>query len=181
MFADRLARALPASLDRDRAQVDRLRERLGAALPNALTADATAVQRQRERLTRALSQVVVTPAAQTQRAHERLLRALPQACGQQRAVLDNEQRRLLASGRLLLEPFRRQAGLSAAQLDALSPLAVLGRGYSIARDGDGGVVKSVGQARAGQALDVTVSDGVIECSVSGVRRADEDGPIGKES
>ena len=68
-----------------------------------------------------------------------------------------------------------------AQLDALSPLAVLGRGYSIVRVGDGGVVKSVEQAQIGQALDVTVSDGVIECSVSGVWRADEDGPIGKES
>ena len=180
LYADRLARALPASLDRDRAQVDRLRERLGAALPNALTSDAAAVQRQSERLTRALSQVVAMPASQTQRARERLLRAMPQACERERAALDNEQRRLRAAGRQLLEPFRRQAGLSAAQLDALSPLAVLGRGYSIARDSGGGVVKSVEQAQAGQKLDVTVSDGVIECDVSGVRRAD-DGFTGKES
>ena len=43
LYADRMARALPASLDRDRAQVDRLRERLGSALPNALTLDAAAV------------------------------------------------------------------------------------------------------------------------------------------
>ena len=174
LYADRLSRALPASLDRDRAQVDRLRERLGSALPNALTLDAAAVQRQRERLTHALSQVVDAPTAQTQRARERLMRVMPQACERARVSLDHEQRRLLASGCQLLEPFRRQAGLSAAQLDALSPLAVLGRGYSIARDGDGGVVKSIEQAQAGQKLDVTVSDGVIECSVSGVRRAGAD-------
>lgn len=173
-YADRLARALPASLDRDRMQVDRLRERLGAALPNALTADAAAVQRQRERLTRALSQLVAVPASQTQRARERLVRVMPQACERERVALDHEQRRLRAVGSQLLEPFRRQAGLSAAQLDALSPLAVLGRGYAIARDGDGGVVRSVEQAKAGQPLDVTVSDGVIECSVSGVRRAGAD-------
>ena len=88
--------------------------------------------------------------------------------------LDHEQRRLRSAGCQLLESFRRQAGLSAAQLDALSPLAVLGRGYSIARDGDGGVVKSVEQAKTGQPLDVTVSDGVIVCCVSGVRRAGVD-------
>ena len=174
LYADRLARALPASLDRDRAQVDRLRERLGAALPNALTADAVAVQRQRERLTQALSQLVSTPASQTQRARERLVRAMPQACERQRVALDHERRRLRAAGSQLLEPFRRQAGLSAAQLDALSPLAVLGRGYAIARDGDGGVVRSVEQAKAGQPLDVTVSDGVVECRVSGIRRAGSD-------
>ena len=45
---------------------------------------------------------------------------------------------------------------------------------SIARDGDGGVVKSVEQAKTGQPLDVTVSDGVIVCCVSGVRRAGVD-------
>ena len=102
------------------------------------------------------------------------MRVMPLACERARVSLDHEQRRLLASGCQLLEPFRRQAGLSAAQLDALSPLAVLGRGYSIARDGDGGVVKSIEQAQSGQKLDVTVSDGVIECSVSGVRRAGAD-------
>lgn len=152
LCADRLARALPASLDRDRAQVDRLRERL----------------------TQALSQVLDPPTSQTQRACERLMRVIPQACERTRMSLDHEQRRLRSAGCQLLEPFRRQAGLSAAQLDALSPLAVLGRGYSIARDGDGGVVKSVEQAKPGQPLDVTVSDGVIECCVSGVRRAGVD-------
>lgn len=174
LCADRLARALPASLDRDRTQADRLRERLSSALPNALTLDAAAVRRQRERLTRALSQVLDPPTSQTQRARERLVRVMPQACERARMSLDHEQRRLRSAGCQLLEPFRRQAGLSAAQLDALSPLAVLGRGYSIARDGDGGVVKSVEQAKPGQLLDVTVSDGVIECCVSGVRRAGVD-------
>ena len=174
LCADRLARALPASLDRDRAQADRLRERLSSALPNALTLDVAAVRRQRERLTQALSQVLDPPTSQTQRARERLVRVIPQACERARMSLDHEQRRLRSAGCQLLEPFRRQAGLSAAQLDALSPLAVLGRGYSIARDGDGGVVKSVEQAKPGQPLDVTVSDGVIECCVSGVRRAGVD-------
>ena len=174
LCADRLARALPASLDRDRAQADRLRERLSSALPNALTLDVAAVRRQRESLTQALSQVLDPPTSQTQRARERLVRVIPQACERARMSLDHEQRRLRSAGCQLLEPFRRQAGLSAAQLDALSPLAVLGRGYSIARDGDGGVVKSVEQAKPGQPLDVTVSDGVIECCVSGVRRAGVD-------
>lgn len=80
----------------------------------------------------------------------------------------------LGRGCQLLEPFRRQAGLSAAQLDALSPLPSSAGAIPIARDGDGGVVKSVEQAKTGQPLDVTVSDGVIECCVSGVRRAGVD-------
>ena len=52
----------------------------------------------------------------------------------------------------------------AATLDALSPLKVLGRGYSIAK-GPGGIVKSVGDAQPGDGLKLRVSDGEIHCEV----------------
>jgi exodeoxyribonuclease VII large subunit len=54
----------------------------------------------------------------------------------------------------------------AAQLDALSPLASLERGYSIVRRRpDRAVVRSADDAPAGTAVDVILSRGSLECTV----------------
>ncbi len=58
---------------------------------------------------------------------------------------------------------QRAHGLArhAAALDALSPLRVLGRGYAVARDEEGGVLKRVAQFPPGLPFRLTVSDGDI--------------------
>ena len=50
----------------------------------------------------------------------------------------------------------------AGQLEALSPLKVLGRGYSVARLPDGTVVKRTAQLPGGTAFALRVSDGDVE-------------------
>ncbi|NLG10642.1 MAG: exodeoxyribonuclease VII large subunit [Coriobacteriaceae bacterium] len=55
--------------------------------------------------------------------------------------------------------------LLAAQLESLSPLAVLARGYSIAYDDKGYIVDSVYVVEPGDTLDVHVSDGDYHCRV----------------
>ena len=54
----------------------------------------------------------------------------------------------------------------AVGLEAMSPLKVLGRGYSIARQGSG-VVTALDKANEQEPLDVLVSDGVIRCEIKG--------------
>jgi exodeoxyribonuclease VII large subunit len=51
------------------------------------------------------------------------------------------------------------------QLRILNPLAVLGRGYSLTRLSDGGVVRSVHELRAGDRLITQLSDGQVESAV----------------
>jgi len=53
----------------------------------------------------------------------------------------------------------------AAQLDALSPLKVLGRGYAVARDGSGRVLKRRGDFVSGEVFDLRVIDGEIQARV----------------
>ena len=57
----------------------------------------------------------------------------------------------------------RQADLSrlGASLDALSPLKVLDRGYSVARDADGRVLRRVADFPAGRAFRLRVTDGDV--------------------
>lgn len=58
---------------------------------------------------------------------------------------------------------RERLNTLAAALDAMSPLKVLGRGYSIAQRKDGTVLSSVEDVIPGDAFRLRLSDGKLEC------------------
>jgi exodeoxyribonuclease VII large subunit len=61
---------------------------------------------------------------------------------------------------------RSQLAAVAGRLDALSPLAVLGRGYAVCWTGDRArVVRTAAEVAAGDAVRVTLSHGELECEV----------------
>ena len=53
-----------------------------------------------------------------------------------------------------------------AKLDAMSPLKVLTRGYSMAQDERGTVIKSAAQVASGDHITLTVTDGKIHATVT---------------
>lgn len=67
-----------------------------------------------------------------------------------------------------IDRFKTKVALSAASLDALSPLAVVARGYSITTDDEGRVIFSVKNVQAGEHVNVRVSDGLLECTLDSV-------------
>ncbi|MAG76232.1 MAG: exodeoxyribonuclease VII large subunit [Colwelliaceae bacterium] len=54
------------------------------------------------------------------------------------------------------------------QLQLVSPLATIARGYSIVRDKDNGIIRSVSQVEDSSQISVQVNDGVIEAKVTAV-------------
>ena len=62
-----------------------------------------------------------------------------------------------------LETEKGKLALICGKMDALSPLMVLSRGYSITRDIQENIVKSVAQLQAGDELDIVFSDGTARC------------------
>ena len=56
-----------------------------------------------------------------------------------------------------------------AKLDAMSPLKVLTRGYAMAQNEEGTVVRSVQQTKIGDQLMVSVSDGVLTTTVTEIK------------
>ena len=96
---------------------------------------------------------------------ERLARGLSQRS--QRAVdrLDRTGDRLAGAMQVRLEQCRALLTAHGARLDALSPLRILARGYAVATDAKGRVLKRVAQLPAGQAFRLRVTDGEVGARV----------------
>lgn len=68
-------------------------------------------------------------------------------------------------GTRLLQARRQGLIRLSASLDAMSPLKVLARGYSMTADADGRLISSVTEVSPGQSLTILVSDGRIRAAV----------------
>jgi exodeoxyribonuclease VII large subunit len=73
----------------------------------------------------------------------------------------------------LLDRSRHALGGAAGHLDSLSPLAVLGRGYSLTRTPEGRIVRSWREIGAGDAVRVLLHEGSLDCRVDATREHDD--------
>jgi exodeoxyribonuclease VII large subunit len=86
-----------------------------------------------------------------------------------RGLLDQCWRDLGLFSRQNLERKRQSLGRSLAQLDGLSPLAILARGYSITTTWPKGeVVRSLRQVKKGATVRVRLHEGALRCNVTDV-------------
>ncbi len=95
----------------------------------------------------------------------RLLSPANQLARQREKMLDLSRRLTTAQMNLLALTRLRLEGLR-ARLEGIGPAATLARGYAIVRRADGKLLRSVSDARAGDALRVTVSDGEFRARVA---------------
>ena len=113
-------------------------------------------------------------AALTELSSRRVMQSPTGFIDQRRLELDSIRLRLdaAATGRLNRE--RQEFARLAAKLDALRPLKVLGRGYSIALDAEGRAVREAAQLKAGDKLDLRLSRGGAKCLVESVYGGEDD-------
>ena len=82
-----------------------------------------------------------------------------------RMLVDYHQRSIVNAMNILLARHQKGIAAIAASLDALSPLKVLSRGYSIAKSADGTVISSVKHTQPDMQFCLRVTDGEIPCRV----------------
>lgn len=116
----------------------------------------------------------------TQRKHLNLLASShvlrsPEAYLQQKGkTLQLLSTRLTAAQNRTVDRARRNYVGLAAKLDAMSPLKVLTRGYSMVQSEDGNLIRSVHQVEPGEVVKISVSDGILSATViDGKENTDE--------
>ena len=83
-----------------------------------------------------------------------------------RLAIDRSQERLLSATQRTVSKNRERFGRLAASLDAMSPLKVLGRGYSIAHKENGAVIKKASDVTPGDKVTIRLQSDEIKAVVS---------------
>jgi exodeoxyribonuclease VII large subunit len=102
-------------------------------------------------------------------SQSRVLRQPLEAVREREQRLDDWHERLRRAMNQRLERHRHALAARAAQLDSLSPLNVLARGYSLTRI-DGKLLHSVQSVVVGDALEIILADGRLQAAVEQVLR-----------
>ena len=162
---NRLQRAMQARLERDSQRLDTLRARLRHP--------GEQLERQRQhvtalcqRLQRAMQQTVQQQQTRVTQLSKRLAsQDVARLHRAEQERVSQLQRRLASAMQRALEV--RQARLSSAarELNAISPLAVLGRGYAIAQDEKGQVIRRAEDTEPGQKLSLRLGEGRLNVEV----------------
>ncbi len=157
--ANRLQAACARKLAEQRAQLQQLRDRLGQAHPRARLARAERdVSGLRERLQNALRARVTREAERLKRFDRALLQRSPsRGIELKHRRLASLRERIERSARNRVAADRLRFSSTAAGLESLSPLKVLGRGYSIAFSG-GAVLRSATGIEPGAPVRVLLPD-----------------------
>ncbi|HTL13920.1 MAG TPA: exodeoxyribonuclease VII large subunit [Thermomonas sp.] len=167
---------LQANALRQRMQrADRAFLRLQALRPQArLEAQAQRARQARLRLANAMQRRLERERAALRHADAVLRAAHPRrrlALLRERLLALRDRPRALLAQRLQADALHLR-GL-ARSLHAISPLATVARGYAILQHADGRVVRGVGDAAAGDALQARLHDGRLRLRVDAAEREDE--------
>jgi exodeoxyribonuclease VII large subunit len=116
-------------------------------------------------LNRALQNLVTARRARMDRTRDRIGAALLEQVRRSERRLLTVRARLAPALSRAVDTRRSRLARLAAQLHALSPVAVLGRGYSLARAADGRLLRGVADLPPRTAFTLTVADGTVAARV----------------
>lgn len=119
-----------------------------------------------------LSQIAEKRARLEAVASKRIMSSPYEYLNERSLLLSMQEQRMTGAMAALLAEKRKQYVRLAAAMDALSPLKVLSRGYSMVQ-GEGGVVKSVSGVAPGDRLTIRFADGQAGCLVQSVEKEEK--------
>lgn len=171
----RLDAACRAGLARRRAVVHRLTSRRGlAGWPARVAVQGRETAAVTHALRRAATEQVARRARRLQHLGARLdAQDVRRQVARFRARLAASENRLEATARRRLDRAGTRVATLAAQLDALSPLAVLARGYAVCWNADRtAILRRADAVSPGERVHVTLRQGMLECEVQRTHGSD---------
>nr|WP_276739326.1 exodeoxyribonuclease VII large subunit [Pantoea septica] len=164
----RLEMAMDYYLAQQQRRFSRLDHRLQQQHPQLrLARQQTALFRLQQRLNEAMENRLRQSLRQQDRLSQRLAALQPQPrLFQAQRQLEQMRYRLQQSMEKMLNRDRQRFATLAAQLEGVSPLATLARGFSVTTDSAGQVVKKTAQLQSGDTLRTRLDDGWVESQVT---------------
>lgn len=80
-------------------------------------------------------------------------------------ILARSRRAMIAAIRMRVQRERARLGLAAGKIDALSPLAILKRGFALCRDDAGAIIRNSADVSPGDRVHVSLAAGELDCRV----------------
>jgi exodeoxyribonuclease VII large subunit len=122
-----------------------------------------------QRLGQAMVRIQARRRNDVERLHRRLASRHPRAViAGARASLGPLEVRLAGAARVRVDALRSRLSDRRARLGAMSPLAVLARGYAIATTEDGRAVRAASEVKAGDEVSIRVHRGAFSAKVAKV-------------
>jgi len=172
----RLAQAMRLQIEKRRSSLERLsRNRAFEVAPNKVRELQQRFDEATLRMTQAAMRFVTRVRHGERVLQTRLARVdLNQVIARKSNVLARLEQSLASDMRARLKAERSRLELAVGRMDALSPLAILERGYAICRDPQGTILKDATAVSRGDKVDVRLTRGTIGCLVESVE--DTSGP-----
>jgi exodeoxyribonuclease VII large subunit len=168
---DRLTRSLQTQVRQSREQLERLRRSPVFRRPKQrLEVYGQQLDRLHDRLIHGTDKRLSRSRQELSRLERGLIVHNPsqrlQFLGEQ---LKSDHRRLKRAMELMLKQYKQSFGQAIRQLDALSPLKIMDRGYSLVYAEEGKrLVRSAGQVALGDIVQIRMKDGSLDCQVWGM-------------
>ena len=107
-------------------------------------------------------------------AGKRVLQSPMNYLQDKRMALEYSRERLCSASQRLMQAKREQFVRLTAKLDAMSPLKVLSRGYSVVRTEDGSVLRRAADAQPGDKIQIDLRQGSLLAEVSQILEAEDE-------
>lgn len=152
--------------------IDREQERLMTALENRLNGLANRLQAQENRLARCTpAQYVAERRRRTEELIERMRLAQRRKIDSLKTSFSYHGKKLRDMPDILLERRRGKLQSLSGQLDALSPLRVLARGFSVVTDAQNKIITDSADLQTGDAVTLRFAQGTAKAQITSVQKS----------
>lgn len=152
--------------------IDREQERLMTALENRLNGLANRLQAQEDRLARCTpAQYVADRRRRTEELIERMRLAQLRKIDSLKTGFSYHEKKLRDMPGVLLERRRGKLQSLSGQLDALSPLRVLARGFSVVTDAQNKIITDSADLQTGDAVTLRFAQGTAKAQITSVQKS----------
>lgn len=152
--------------------IDREQERLMTALENRLNGLANRLQAQEDRLARCTpAQYVAERRRRTEELIERMRLAQLRKIDSLKTGFSYHEKKLRDMPGVLLERRRGKLQSLSGQLDALSPLRVLARGFSVVTDAQNKIITDSVDLQTGDAVTLRFAQGTAKAQITSVQKS----------